>query len=151
MWGRVARQDDTESPGSDGASPYLPALPPRGLAYDITPYAELARPTDKGIHCGVALQGRMTRKAPVRTEPHPTFRRCLRVAASMTSPRIELAGQTDKDFIRGRVANQDDTESPGSDGASPYLPQDGQRSVLFPPAIENLLEPAGTIGVSSSR
>jgi hypothetical protein len=37
-WGRVARQVDTGSPGSDGASPYLPALPPRRRVYNIIPY-----------------------------------------------------------------------------------------------------------------
>ena len=70
MGGHVARRDDAGSPGSDGASPYLRRGFPRCLAYDVTPYA-IGRPIDEEF-MGVTSQGRMTRKAPVRTEPHPT-------------------------------------------------------------------------------
>jgi hypothetical protein len=39
MGGHPARQDDPESPGSGGASPYLPAWPPTpGFANDVIPY-----------------------------------------------------------------------------------------------------------------
>ncbi len=84
-------------------APYHPALPPRGLAYNITPY-KIGRPTDKNFIWGVASLGWMIRKAPVRTEPHPTIPRCLRVASHITLPPIKLAGQLTRISSGGRVA-----------------------------------------------
>ena len=55
-----------------GASPYQPTV---ASAYDVM-LLQIGRPIDKDSQ-GVTPQGRMTRKAPVRTEPHPTNPRCL--------------------------------------------------------------------------
>jgi hypothetical protein len=60
----------------------------------------------------------MARKAPVRTEPHPTFPRGL---AYEVTP-MELADQSTQEFMGGHATRQDHAESPGSDGASLYLP-----------------------------
>jgi hypothetical protein len=72
---------------------------------------------------GVTSQSRMTREAPVRTEPHPTnvgvFPESFRVTTPMASSLIRLVGRPRN--IWGILAIQDDAESPGSDGASPYL------------------------------
>src|SRR5580698_7934850 len=69
----------------------------------------------------VSSQGRMTLKAPVRTEPHPTFSRCLRAASHMTLPPYGIGRPIDKGTRGGQFTRQDDAEGPGSDRASPYL------------------------------
>ena len=70
------------------------------------------------ISYGVTSQGRMTRKAPVRTEPHPTNPRLPR----QRRYGLQIGRPIGKNFIRGHIARQDHPESPGSDGASPYQP-----------------------------
>ncbi len=45
---RITRQDDAKSPGSDGASPYLPALP----VYDDVTFYENELTTRAMIHEG---------------------------------------------------------------------------------------------------
>ena len=37
-------------------------------------------------------------------------------------PGVRLVDQSTGEFMRVRIIRRDDTESPGSDGASPYLP-----------------------------
>jgi hypothetical protein len=70
---------------------------------------------------GGRSQGRMTLKAPVRTEPHPTFSRCLRAASHMTLPPYGIGRPIDKGTRGGQVTRQDDAESRGF-GRSLTLP-----------------------------
>jgi hypothetical protein len=82
MGGHIVSQDDAQSPGSDGASPYQRRGLLCYLAYDLLPHRIVDQWTQEFI--GVILQVEMTRKAPVRTEPHPTsgelwkFQKCVR-------------------------------------------------------------------------
>jgi hypothetical protein len=74
MWDGVAEQDRAESPGSDGASPY-----PLGFA--LLRWRFPGRATESRGRkmrqspntCGMMSRSRVTREAPVRTEPHPTW------------------------------------------------------------------------------
>jgi hypothetical protein len=68
MGGHVTRRDDAESPGSGGASPYLSAL----SRHDVIPYLMEWVEQSTEQFMGGTSHGRMTRKAPVRAEPHPT-------------------------------------------------------------------------------
>jgi hypothetical protein len=122
MGGQVTARITREGPGSDGALPYhrarFPALPRFGVTrHGIWPTNSIEE------SWGVTSQGRITREAPVRTEPHPTtargFPRCL-VSAS---PAMELADQFDRRIMGGHVTRQDNLGSPGSDGASPHHPR----------------------------
>ena len=91
-------------------------LPTRGrLANDVMPYKLVGQSAK--ISYGVISQGRMTRKAPVRTEPHPTNPRSTR----QRRYALQIGRPIGKNFIWGHIARQDDPESPGSDRASPYL------------------------------
>ena len=73
-------------------------LPTRGcLAHDVMPYKLVDQLTK--ISYGVTSQGRITRKAPVRTEPHPTNPRCLEITPT-------------KEYTRAHIARQDHAESP---------------------------------------
>ena len=69
---------------------------------------------------GVTSQGAMTRKAPVRTEPHPTMRRGLPRCLPYDVTPYAIGRPIDEDFMGGHVVRRDDEKSPGSDGASPY-------------------------------
>ena len=65
---------------------------PRCLDCNVTPYG-IGRLIDKGIQGGVTSYSRMTPKAPVRTEPHPTFRnrsRSLLVAGQKRARGIHV-------------------------------------------------------------
>jgi hypothetical protein len=76
MGRRVIRQDHAESPGAGSAKLRLSRGFPRCLAHGEKRIGVSAW---GGSGCGrwVTSQGRITRKAPVRTEPHPTNLRCL--------------------------------------------------------------------------
>jgi hypothetical protein len=65
MEGHATRQDDLESPGSGGASPYLSASP---SLMTSPPMKLVDQLTEEFM--GVTPQGRMNWKAPVRAEPH---------------------------------------------------------------------------------
>jgi len=90
----------------------------RHLAYDVIPMDWSTNRTRNSLGFGITPQGRLTPKAPVRTEPHPTVTRCL---AHYVIP-YGLVNQSNKEFVGiwDHAARQVDAESPGSDGASPY-------------------------------
>jgi hypothetical protein len=117
MGAHVASQDDAKSPGSDGASPYQGRGLPHCLATAISA-VDLVDQSPRSLWGWATSQARMTRKAPVRTEPHPT-------RAGSSVPRhgdicCRLGRPIAQEFMGAHVASQDDAKSPGSDGASPY-------------------------------
>jgi hypothetical protein len=65
------------------------------------------------IDGGVTSWGKITQKAPARTEPRPTD------VIPHRSVVRGVDGTSESEFRRGNVVGQENAESPGSDGASP--------------------------------